>query len=200
MTKFAEFQQNAKQIATCLARAHGQHVGCLSFFSLLISSHAAMNDAATISMLADSLDETYELIPYAKLVKKDPQLTLDDFNEFRRKVIIGIYLVKWFQHNYSVSHYLHHSLIELFRSHLGVQSIEEIDRDFFESCLSELSYYCTFVYERREEKAYSDLNKQLGATIQKDIHEAKYFSLDRNSSSLYQFCRGIMDSLGKNVY
>ncbi|MCW8410409.1 hypothetical protein OQJ13_15625 [Legionella sp. PATHC035] len=194
MTKFAEFQQNAKQIAACLARTYGQHVGCLGFFSLLIPSHADMNDAATISMLADSLDETYELIPYVKLVKKDPQLTLDDFNEFRIKVIIGIYLVKWFQYNSSVSNYLHHSLIELFQSHLGVHSIEEIDRDFYDSCLSDLSYYCTFVYERREEKTYSDLNKQLGATIQKDIHEAKYFLWDRNSSLLYQFCRGIMDS------
>lgn len=29
---FAEFQQKAKRLATCLARTSGQHVGCLSFF------------------------------------------------------------------------------------------------------------------------------------------------------------------------
>lgn len=29
---FAEFQQKAKRLATCLARTYGQHVGCLSFF------------------------------------------------------------------------------------------------------------------------------------------------------------------------
>ena len=200
MTEFAEFQQNAKQLVTCLARTYRRHVGCLSFFSLFFSNHAAMSDATTISMLADSLDETYELIQYVKDVKRDPKLTLDDFNEFRRKVIIGIYLVKWFQYNSSVSNYLHQSLIDLFRNHLGVQSIEEINQDFFNSCLSEFSYYCTFVYERREEKTYIDLNMRLGATIQKDIHEAKYFSFNRNSSSLYGVCGGILSSLGISVY
>lgn len=29
---FAEFQQKAIRLATCLARTNGQHVGCLSFF------------------------------------------------------------------------------------------------------------------------------------------------------------------------
>ncbi|CAM3055756.1 Uncharacterised protein [Legionella steigerwaltii] len=200
MTKFAEFQQKAKQLATCLARTYGQHVGCFSFFSLLIPNHVAMDDAITISMLAHSLDETYDLIQYVRLVKRDPQLTLDDFNEFRRKVIIGIYLIKWFQYDSLVSNYLHQSLIDLFRSHLGVQSIEEIDQDFFNSCLSELSYYCTFVYEHREEKTYFDLNKRLGATIQKDIHEVKHFSFNKDSSSLCGLYRGIMNSLGMSMY
>lgn len=90
-----------------------------------------MDDATTISMLAHSLDETYELIQYVKAVKRNPKLTLDDFNEFRRKVIIGIYLVKWFQYDSSVSNYLHQSLIDLFRSHLGIQSLEDMDKDFF---------------------------------------------------------------------
>lgn len=200
MTKFAEFQQKAKRLATCLARTYGQHVGCLSFFSLFISNHVAMDDATTISILAHSLDETYELIQYVKAVKRDPELTLDDFNEFRRKVIIGMYLVKWFQYNSAVSNYLHQSLIDLFRSHLGVQSIEEMDQDFFNSCLNDFSYYCTFVYERREEKAYFSLNDRLGATIQKDIHEAKHFSINKNSSSLYGVYKGIMSSLGMSVY
>ncbi len=197
---FAEFQQKAKRLATCLARTYGQHVGCLSFFSLFISKHAAMDDATAISMVAHSLDETYELIQYVKVVKRNPELTLDDFNEFRRKVIIGIYLVKWFQYDSSVSNYLHQSLIDLFRSHLGIQSLEDMDKDFFNSCLSEFSYYCTFVYERREEKTYEDLNKRLGATIQKDIHETKYFSFNKNSSSLYGFYKGVMSSLGMSMY
>ncbi len=200
MTKFAEFQQKAKRLATCLARSYGHHVGCLNFFSLFIPNHVAIDDAATISMLAHSLDETYELIQYVKVVKRDPTLTLDDFNEFRRQVLIGIYLVKWFQYSSSVSNYLYQSLIDLFRSHLEVQSLEEMDKDFFNSCLSEFSYYCTFVFERREEKTYSELNMRLGATIQKDIHEAKYFSSGKNSSSLYGLCRGIMNSLGMSMY
>ncbi|KTD67448.1 MULTISPECIES: hypothetical protein [Legionella] len=199
MTKFAEFQQKAKQLATCLARTYGQHVGCLSLFSLFIPSHAAMDDATTISTLAHSLDETYELIQYARLVKKDPLLTLDDFNEFRRKILIGIYLVKWVQYDSVVSNCLHQSLIDFFRTHLGVQSIKEIDQDFFDSCLSDLSYYCTFVYERREEQTYFDLNKRLGATIQKDIHESRHFLFNKNGSSLSEIYRGIMNSLG-SVY
>ncbi|WP_454785794.1 hypothetical protein [Legionella sp. WA2024007413] len=200
MTEFAEFQQKAKKLATCLARSYGHHVGCLNFFSLFVPNHVAIDDAATISMLAHSLDETYELIQYVKVVKRDLTLTLDDFNEFKSKVIIGIYLVKWTQYNSSVSNYLYQSLIELFRSHLEIQSLDEMDKDFFNSCLSEFSYYCTFVYERREEETYRELNKRLGATIQKDIHEAKYFSSSKNSSALFGLYRGIMNSLGMSMY
>jgi hypothetical protein len=126
-----------------------------------------MDDATAISMVAHSLDETYELIQYVKVVKRNPELTLDDFNEFRRKVIIGIYLVKWFQYDSSVSNYLHQSLIDLFRSHLGI---------------------------------HEDLNKRLGATIQKDIHETKYFSFNKNPSSLYGLYKGVMSSLGMSMY
>ncbi|QMT60077.1 hypothetical protein [Legionella sp. PC997] len=200
MTEFAEFQQKAKKLATCLARSYGHHVGCLNFFSLFVPNHVAIDDAATISILAHNLDETYELIQYVKVVKRDLTLTLDDFNEFKRKVIIGIYLVKWIQYNSSVSNYLYQSLIELFRSHLEIQSLDEMDKDFFNSCLSEFSYYCTFVYERREEETYRELNKRLGATIQKDIHEAKYFSSSKNSSALFGLYRGIMNSLGMSMY
>ena len=200
MTQFAEFQQQAKRLARCLARVYGQHAGCLSFFSILIPENAAMDDAITISMLAQSLDETYDLINYVKDVKRDSKLTLNDFNEFRTKVLIGIYLVKWFQHNSTVDNFLHKSLLDLFRSHLGVQSLGEVDKDFFYSCLNELSYYCTFVYERREEKTYVQLNNRLGATIQKEIHEARYLSFDNDSSSLCGIYRGIMDSLELSMY
>ncbi|KTC90081.1 hypothetical protein OQJ18_05625 [Fluoribacter dumoffii] len=200
MPHFAEFQQKAKKLATCLARSYGQNMGCLSFFSLFIPNNAAMEDATTISMLAHSLDETYDLIQYVKLVKNEPQLTLDEFNEFRRKVIIGIYLLKWSQYSTSARTSLHQSLIDLFRKHLGVHSIGEINQDFFNSCLSDLSYYCTFVYERREEGSYSDLDHRLGATIQKEIHEAKYFSSRNNSLSFYGLYAGIMNSLGMSMY
>ncbi|WP_115708673.1 hypothetical protein [Legionella sainthelensi] len=199
MTQFAKFQQKAKRLAMCLARTYGQHAGCLSFFSILIPDNAAMDDAGTISLLAQSLDETYELLNYVKDVKRDPKLTLDEFNEFRTKVLIGIYLLKWFQYSLIINSYLHQPLIDLFRSHLGVQSLEEIDKRFFDSCLSDLSYYCTFVYERREEKTYSELNTQLGVTIQKDIHEAKHLSFHNGSSALYEIYRGIMGSLGLNM-
>lgn len=200
MTPFAEFQQKAKRLATCFARKYGQHVGCFNFFSTYLSNHVAMDDAATISMLAHCLDETYELLTYVKVIKRESQLTLDDFNEFRRNVIIGIYLVKWIQYHSSVSNYLHQNLIDIFRNHLGIYSLEDMDKDFFNTCLSELSYYCTFVYERRNEETYKNLNKKLGATIQKDIHEAKNFTFNKNQSSLYGLYRGIMSSLGMNVY
>jgi hypothetical protein len=78
-------------------------------------------------------------------------------------------------------------------------NLEEVDKDLFNSCLNELSYYCTFVYSKSDEETYSDLNKQLGATIQKDIHEVRYLSFN-NDSSLYRFCKGIMSSLGKCMY
>ncbi|KTC81797.1 hypothetical protein [Legionella cincinnatiensis] len=199
MTQFAMFQQKAKRLAMCLAKAYGQHAGCLSFFSILIPDNAAMDDASTISLLAQSLDETYDLLNYVKDVKRDPKLTLDDFDEFRTKVIIGIYLLKWLQYNSIINSYLHQPLIDLFRGHLGVQSLEEINKGFFDSCLSDLSYYCTFVYERREEKTYSELNTRLGVTIQKDIHEAKHLSFHNDLSALYGIYRGIMGSLGLNM-
>ncbi|KTD06599.1 hypothetical protein Lgra_2542 [Legionella gratiana] len=197
MTQFAQFQQKAKRLAKCFAGT-GQHAGCLSFFSML-PDHVAMDDASTISFLAQSLDETYDLINYVKEVKRDPKLTLDEFNEFRTKVIIGMYLVKWFQYNSIIKSYLHQPLIDLFRSHLGVESLEEIDKRFFDSCLSDLSYYCTFVYEKREEKIYSELNKRLGVTIQKEIHEAKHLSFHNGSSTMYDIYRGIINSLGLNM-
>lgn len=196
MTQFAEFQQKAKQLAMSLAKAYGQHAGCLSFFSILIPDSAAMDDAITIGMLAQSLDDAYDLFHYVKEVKRDPQLTLDEFNEFRAKVIIGIYFVKWFQYNATIGSYLNKTLIDLFRSHLSVQSLEEVDKGFFDSCLCDLSYYCTFVYKRHEEKAYVELNQRLGVTIQKDIHDAKHLSFPNGSSALYGIYRGIMDSLG----
>jgi hypothetical protein len=78
MIEFAEFQQKSKQLATSFAQTYGQHVGCLSFFSILALNHVAMDDTATISLLAHRLDETYELIRYVRYIKRDQNLTLHE--------------------------------------------------------------------------------------------------------------------------
>jgi hypothetical protein len=198
MPEFTTFLQNAKNLYKKLTRHFMKQQGCMSFFSALIPNNGALEDACTISKLAYSLEETDDkyLLNY---IEKLPKSAVDhkEIVEFKTKVLIGIYLIKWSYYNSSVVHYLNKPLVEMFQLDLEIQSPIEMDEWMVDASLQALSQYCSFVYENRHKEKYADLHEQLGSMIQVDIHSVRNLKFAEDSS-LYGVYAGIIHTLGMN--
>lgn len=197
MLEFTEFQQNAKNMPGKFMRCYSAYQGCLSFFSALMPTTSQLHDIYTISLLASSLNDENDrsLLIYLNSITGPSNMSLKDFNEFKSKILAGIYLLMWSHYNSLVTSYLNRSLIQMFQADLQVNSIESMDRVLFDESLEALSQYCSFIYENRDEKAYSDLNGRLGTTIQVDIHSLRFPTID-NGNTWGCVCTGFLRTLG----
>lgn len=197
MPEFTELQQNAKQLLKKMTGIFTKSQSCFTFFKALAPNNSILVDACTIGMLASSLDEENDnaLIEYLQGEKKDSLLTLREFEEFKTQVLIGCYILKWQYYNSLVMSYINKSLIELFQQDLKISSFSEMEEKYTDSCLKVFSQYCTFVYNNRANRPYADLNKQLGESIQVDIHAVRFPSKS-NSASAYGLYTGILHALG----
>lgn len=173
--------------------------GCMSFFSVLVPNNSALKDASTISKLAHSLEETDDkhLRSYIEKIPKCFIVDQNDFEEFKKKVLVGIYLIKWSQYSSSVTYYLNKPLVELFQLDLEIQSPIEMDEMMVDTSLQALSQYCSFIYENQHNPIYADLNQQLGATIQVDIHTIRNLKFTEDTS-WYGVYTGLIRTLGMN--
>ncbi len=199
MPEFAEFLQNAKKLYRKLTRHFMSQQGCMSFFSVLVPNNSALKDASTISKLAHSLEETDDkhLRSYIEKIPKCFIVDQNDFEEFKKKVLVGIYLIKWSQYSSSVTYYLNKPLVELFQLDLEIQSPIEMDEMMVDTSLQALSQYCSFIYENQHNPIYADLNQQLGATIQVDIHTIRNLKFTEDTS-WYGVYTGLIRTLGMN--
>ena len=175
MPEFATFLQNAKNLYKKLTRHFMKQQSCVSFFAALIPNNGALEDACTISKLAHSLEETDDkyLLNYIEKLPKSAVIDHKEIEEFKTKVLIGIYLIKWSYYHSSVAHYLNKPLVELFQLDLEIQSPIEMDERMVDASLEALSQYCSFVYDNKHKEIYADLHEQLGAMIQVDIHSVR---------------------------
>lgn len=175
MLEFAIFKQNAMQLSRKLSRSYSQSLGCMGFFSALIPSTTSLEDSLTIGMLASSLNEENDdrILNYMRSFTKNARLSIKEYENFKSKVLAGLYLVMWSHYNSTVLTYLNKTFIEYLLQDLGVDSIEDMDDDLYDSCLHSFSYYCSFIYQNRQERGYADLNSRLGITIQADIETAR---------------------------
>lgn len=200
MLEFAELKQNAEHLSKKLARSYSCNFGCVGFFSALIPDNSALGDAFTIEMVAKSLNEDNDekLLSYVKSFTRYSVVSAEEFSEFKRNVLSGIYLLMWSHYNSTFSHYMHRSLVQLFQMDLGVNSPEEMNEDWFNSSLAALSQYCSYLYINKEEqRLYSELNQRLGEAIQADIEMVRN-SRKVADSSLYGFYTGLLCTLGIN--
>lgn len=173
---------------------------CISFFSTFVPNSGALDDASTISKIAYSLEETNDkyLQSYIEKIPKCSIVNQSEFEEFKTKVLIGIYLIKWSQYKSPVTYYLNKPLVELFQLDLGIQSPIEMDDMMVDASLHALSQYCSFIYENQHQPIYADLNQQLGATIQVVIHTVRNLKFTEDSS-WYGVCTEVMRTLGMNT-
>ena len=174
--------------------------GCLNFFSAIVPNNSALEVAATISMLANSLDELNDknLRSYVERVTQNSNLSVKEFEAFKTKILLGIYFIKWSNYNSTVAYYINKPLIDLFQSDLGIESLTEMDDQMKDESLAALSQYCSYVYENRRKKIYADLNRSLGPMIQADIHNTRNSKSAENSSWYGVVYTGIMRTLGIN--
>jgi hypothetical protein len=200
MPEFTELQQRAESLSKRLSRNYGFNFGCVGFFSALIPNNTALSDAFTIAMTARSLSEENDekLLAYVKSFSSYSVVSKNEFNEFKRNVQSGMYLLMWSHYNSTVSHYMHHSLVQLFQTDLGVNSPEEMDIDWFNSSLTAVSQYCSYLYMYKDDlRVYSELNQRLGEAVQADIETVRN-SRNATSSSWYDLYNGFICTLGIN--
>ncbi|KTD59033.1 hypothetical protein [Legionella shakespearei] len=200
MLEFTELQQSAESLSKRLSRNYGSNFGCVGFFSVLIPNNTALSDSFTIALTARSLSEENDekLLAYVKSFSRYSVVSTDEFNEFKRNVLSGMYLLMWSHYNSTVSHYMHHSLVQLFQKDLGVNSPEEMDVDWFNSSLTAVSQYCSYLYMYKDDlRVYSELNQRLGEAVQADIETVRNSRVTTNSS-WYDLYNGFMCTLGIN--
>lgn len=199
MLEFAKFQQNAKKMFGKLTQHFMKQQGCLCFFSAIVPNNGALDDASVIGMLASSLDDSNDkhLLSYIKENTKYPVHSSKEFEDFKAKILLGIYLIKWSHYNSSVAYYLNKPLIEMFQLDLGIKSLTDMDDRMKDASLDALSHYCSYVYENRHKKSYADLNRSLGVTVQVDIHKIRNTKFAEDSS-WYGVYAGILHTIGMN--
>ncbi|KGP63877.1 hypothetical protein EP47_06980 [Legionella norrlandica] len=197
MLEFSEFQQNALKLTDRLRKRCAPSVGCCSFFSVFVSNSAAIEDAYTIKLVADSLNNENDkkLLNYLRSTAKYPIVTHKDVKEFKEKVLAGIYLMVWSHYHSTVSNFMNRSMIELIQRDLQINSPRDMKDTLFDSSLAALSQYCSFAYQNRNERIYANLMQRLGKTIQADIHTVR-FSRENHETSFYDVCKEIMCTLG----
>lgn len=178
MQKFADFQQGAKDLPRRLKALHEQQQG---FLNVIVScfpqglSENSFKQATLISKVADSMHhcDATSLFSY---LKDDTENQISDQNQlhdFKYTALIGMYLKTIAVTRESVFNQSNRLLTELLVRDLGIKSLDEIDDQQIQACLSCLSQYCSFVFKNRKISLFADLDTLLGLTIQLDIENAK---------------------------
>ncbi|MFO3149283.1 lpg1752 family Dot/Icm T4SS effector, partial [Legionella pneumophila serogroup 1] len=124
-------------------------------------------------------------------------VTPKNINEFKKKVLTGIYLMMWSHYSSTVSNLMNSTLVELFQRDLQVSSPQKMSDTLFDASLEALSQYCSFAYQNRNERIYDNLIRRLGKTVQADIHALRH-SREKQETSFYDIYKGIMRTLGLN--
>lgn len=196
MPEFATLQQNAKKMSGTLSRHFMSQQGCLSFFSAIVPNNSALDDACTITMLANSLDDSNDrkLRIYLDRMFNHPVMTVQEFEDFKTRVLLGIYIFKWANYNSSLVYYINKPLIELFQIGLEIQTLAELDEQMMNSSLKALSHYCSYVYENRYKQMFEDINNSLGDTIQLEIHNT-LCEINAENSSWYSVYAKIVSTI-----
>lgn len=199
MPEFTEFLQNAKTLSMKLTQHFVRHQGCFSFFSTMVPNNSAIEDAFTISLLAESLEQSNDehLKSYFEGIHKLSFANDNEFENFKTNILVGIYLIKWFKYDSTVNYYINKPLIKLFQKELDLESPGEMDDRLAEAGLDALSQYCSYVYQNRKKPAYSCLYKRLGASIQLDIHKTRKSNFTEDSS-WYGVYVELMHTVGMN--
>lgn len=175
MPDFLEFQLKAKTLTEKISGAPDKdesNFGCFSLFKGLVLIENAAMDVSIISRVASSLDEENDgsLIRFLQQKKNHSLLTRTEFFEFKTKVLTGCYLLKWQQYD----KYQYRTVIEQFKKDLNISSLSDFSEEYMDACLASFSQYCSFIYENHSYSVYNNLNKQLGDSIQVEIHSARY--------------------------
>lgn len=197
MPEFTSFLQDAKNLSKKVVQYFVNKQSCIGFFSALIPNNSAIDDASTISLLAQCLEQSNDesLKNYIETIPDHSFLSDDEFIDFKTRILVGIYLMKWCNYSSTMAYYTNKSLIEFFQHDLGIQSLDEMDIRITDASLEALSQFCSYVYENNHISLYADLSKQLGATIQPDIHKVRKDKCTENSSWSDVYT-GIMRTMG----
>ena len=200
MPEFAIIQQNAKKLSGKLTRHFISNQGCMSFFSAMVPSNSSIEEAITIGMLASTLDEANDkaLQNYIEAIPVYSEINFKELEDYKKKVLIGMYLMKWFDYNSSsISSYLSKPLIEFFQSELEIKSPNEMDEQTIDESLEALSQYCSYIYANRRHQVFAELNQRLGISIQVDIYQTRNSKFIEDST-WYSLYSGMMSTFGMN--
>ncbi|MDI9817664.1 MULTISPECIES: hypothetical protein [unclassified Legionella] len=142
MPEFEEIQQNAKNFSEKLSRAYARQRSFGSFFCTCFPSipNAELAQAAyLIQQIAKCLD----FYPNAD-------------RETKKLVLIGVYSYVWYQYDNTVQWFLNRPLLKLLQQDMKIDSLTRLDARIYNKSLSELSLFCSWVYE--ESNKFQELN------------------------------------------
>lgn len=194
MLEFSVMIQNAQNLVQKLTRSFVPSVGCFGFFSMVpqMLTSGTVQDAETLSLFATTLASDSEA--FKKHIANYIKLSTPfEFEEFQKKILIGMYIYLCSQYNSSISYYLNRHFIALIKKELQISELAHLSQELYSQSLEALSHYCSFIYQNRFNGNYKVLHERLGSNIQLIIHE-----IERNTAvepSLNCFS-GVMYSLG----
>lgn len=199
MLEFTELLAHAKRMSKKLGPS-ASSVGCIGFFSAVIPqyiNYRANEDAFAIGLLADTLSLTFdeELKSYLSKRLESGSITDLQFIEFKRRTIGGMYLLVWSHYNTSTGTYLNEAILKELKEGLQLGDPNAMEPDLFDKCLLNLSYYCSYVFEKKKQALFNSLHDYFGESIHPKINilrDRKY----QCDSSLLSVYTGIISSFG----
>ncbi|HRD69704.1 MAG TPA: hypothetical protein PK657_06145 [Legionella sp.] len=201
MPRFTEFLNNAKNLNGSLTARFLKPQGCISFFSSFVASSTyILDDAEIISKIAATFDEDDLLIDYILVDQENYDLDATQLEFFKIKTLSGFYILKWAEYSESLTSFVYKPLIEFFQKELQLNSLGDMDDEFYNSSLFVFSQYCSFLYKKSlsnelNTKVYFELINRLGSGIQVDIHN-KMRRLDTHPRSWSDTISGIAQRFG----
>lgn len=202
MLEFANIHQKAKQCVEQLIYAM-RPKGCFGFFNILpqLIDNSAMENATTIKLLACTLESEaneFRLFLQSNKIPSYMYASKEEFNSFKDKIILGMYILLWAKQKTLVSYYFNQPLLDIFHNQLQCESLDQVTPELREECLNALKIYCAYTYGNKNSSSnYAKLHERLGDSIQVEIFIAlntRKVTQDTNVS--YGCFTGLMGSLG----
>lgn len=167
MPMYESLQHDAKNLTELLTRAFIRQFSYGGLFCTClptVTNQQLFNDAKLIQQTAECLD-FYTGKTYSGII-----IT----THTRYRALVGIYLYIWYQYDNLLQSYLNKPLLELIKQHLGFNSLDQLEPEFYRACLEELDDFCNWVYEKSNQ--YQQTNKlfhTFPTNMQGNLHTQK---------------------------
>lgn len=174
MLNYAQFSNNAKNLVDRLADSYSKQASFFSTFTACFSQFyitSSMDDAALISLMAETLSnvEDMNLFLFARDDTNYPITEINELNEYKKQILIGIYLKVWSKHKYSLLSFTKSHFAKLLESDLDITKLN-LGVEVINNAIDALSQYISYIFSNKDDnESYKKLVEQLGVAIQAEL-------------------------------
>ena len=195
MPEFAELHKATQQLGQEVKDHILSSSACSRFFlKFTFDDKTVIADARFISTVAHLIIQHENVLCSSfQRSKKDIGIrSIDEFIEYKKRILIGCYILKWYQYRNSVlpnSRYL----MDCFRQILGVETVNELGEEVNNS-LDCFSDFCSIIGDKalkNEEGGVIYLDRK----IQESIQETRHYYNSCGINQVYMTVEGMIGSL-----